>query len=323
MDRGGLSLLPTGAREATLVRLSQRAMATGWEIVLPAATPDPVSIGRDLFSLLDRLEEQLTVYRDGSEVSRLNRLAPARPVRVEARLFALLRQAQQIRAATEGAFDPAAGVLAKAWGFFKGPRRVPAPEEIRAALARTGWEHVRLDEARQSVRFARPVELNLGSIGKGHALDRMAERLATRWKIGTVLLHGGASSVYAKGCPHGTGRGWAVDIRHPWTPGRVLARVHLDGRALGTSAATFQHLEHQGRKLGHVLDPRSGWPAEGIASASVLAPSAAEADALSTAFFVGGIELAERYCREHPGIGAVILPDGADSPLWLGDVAGT
>jgi len=82
---------------------------------------------------------------------------------------------------------------------------------------------------------------------------------------------------------------------------------------LATSAATFQHLEYNGKKLGHVLDPRSGWPAQGIASASVLAPTGAEADALSTAFYVGGVELARRYCATHPEVGALLLPEGDDA----------
>jgi thiamine biosynthesis lipoprotein len=97
-----------------------------------------------------------------------------------------------------------------------------------------------------------------------------------------------------------------------------MARIWLRDRALGTSAASFQHLEYNGQKLGHILDPRRGWPASGVASASVLAPSGAEADALSTAFFVGGVELARQYCDGHPGVGAVLLPEGAESPVLLG-----
>ena len=90
---------------------------------------------------------------------------------------------------------------------------------------------------------------------------------------------------------------------------------------MGTSAATFQHLEYNGKKLGHVLDPRTGWPADGMASASVVAPTAAEADALSTAFFVGGVELARRYCAAHPEIGAILLPDGDDAEPVVLDLA--
>jgi thiamine biosynthesis lipoprotein len=93
----------------------------------------------------------------------------------------------------------------------------------------------------------------------------------------------------------------------------------LRDRALATSAATFQHLEYNGRKLGHILDPRTGWPAEGIASATVLAPTAAEADALATAFFILGIEEARAYCTNHPEVGALLLPSGEDAqPVIVG-----
>lgn len=315
--------------DAAVIRLGWRAMATGWEIVLPVSSHQspatghrgPMPAGRDAFELLDRLEDQLTVYRDQSEVSRLNRSANARPVRAEAQLFGLLQLAQKVSAATDGAFDATIGTLIKAWGFFKGPKRVPSEAELAQARARAGWRHVTLDDTARSVKFAVPgLELNLGSIGKGYALDRLASRLARRWKIDVVLLHGGSSSVYAKGCPYNAGRGWAVDIRHPHRPETRIARVRLNDRALGTSAATFQYLEHEGRKLGHVLDARTGWPATGTASATALAPSAALADALSSAFFVGGVELARQYCRLDPTVGAVLLPEGAESPVLVGNV---
>ncbi len=164
---------------------------------------------------------------------------------------------------------------------------------------------------RRTVAFQRRgLEINLGSIGKGYALDRVGDFLAATGKFPAVLLHGGHSSVYARGSPNGDPRGWRVGISHPWDGGRRLAEVWLRDRALGTSAATFQHLEYNGRKLGHVLDPRTGWPAAGMASATVVAPTGAEADALSTAFYVGGVELARRYCAAHPEIGAVLLPEG-------------
>jgi thiamine biosynthesis lipoprotein len=87
---------------------------------------------------------------------------------------------------------------------------------------------------------------------------------------------------------------------------------------MGTSAATYRHLIHEGKKLGHVLDPRTGWPAGGLASVSVVAPTAALADALSTGFYVGGMALARRYCEAHPEVGAVLLPEGADEVVVIG-----
>jgi thiamine biosynthesis lipoprotein len=304
--------------DASLLRLARRAMATSFEVVLPYGTPNALALGEAAFDLIDALEAQLTVYRDTSEVSRLNRTSPARSMSVEKGLFQLLQLAQRITRATDGAFDITAGALIKAWGFFKGPKQVPTEAERRHALARVGMHHVELLEADRAVRFDVPeLEINLGAIGKGYALDRVAELLRSRWNLPSALLHGGHSSVYAVGTAPGDVRGWTVSVRHPWDPERYLALVRLRDRALGSSAATFQHLEYEGKKLGHVLDPRTGWPASGITSSTVVAPTAAEADALSTAFFVGGLDLARRYCDDHPTVGALLLPEGADAPVSL------
>jgi thiamine biosynthesis lipoprotein len=181
------------------------------------------------------------------------------------------------------------------------------------------------------------VEINLGSIGKGYAVDRAASILRQRG-IRSALLHGGHSSVYAIGnftapinfrAPTDfraptvregeISQSWPVGIRHPRNLDRRLATVWLRDRALGTSAATYQHLEYEGRRLGHILDPRTGWPAESLASASVLAPTAAEADALATAFFILGVDKARLYCENHPQVGAVLLPVGESAmPVVLG-----
>jgi thiamine biosynthesis lipoprotein len=305
--------------ETQLLRLSRRAMATTFEICLPYGTPDAMDIGSGAFDLLDDLEAQLTVYRDDSEVSRLNETASVRPVSVEDGLFALLRLAARIHAETNGAFDIMAGALTKVWGFFKGPRRVPSEEERTEALGRVGMQFMDLDPKTKSVRFRRPgLEINLGAIGKGYALDRLAQYLAGQRGVSSALLHGGYSSVVALGSPAGDSRGWQIGVTHPWKPDRRLATLRLRDRALGTSAATFQHLEYNGKKLGHVLDPRSGWPASGIASATVVAPTGAEADALSTAFYIDGVEAACRYCAAHSEVGAVLLPDGVDELVVFG-----
>jgi thiamine biosynthesis lipoprotein len=195
---------------------------------------------------------------------------------------------------------------------------VPSDEERAEALARVGMRWVDLDPERRTVAFRRPgLEINLGSIGKGYALDRVGDFLAATGKFPAVLLHGGGSSVYARGSPDGDPRGWLVGISRPWDGTRRLTEVWLRDRALGTSAATFRHLEYNGKKLGHVLDPRTGWPAEGVASASVVAPTGAEADALSTAFYVGGVGLARRYCAAHPEVGALLLPEGDGAELVI------
>src|SRR5262249_40893170 len=152
-----------------------------------------------------------------------NRLAAAAPVPVETGLFQLLQLASRITLETAGAFDVTAGALIKAWGFYKGPRCVPSHEEIAAALDRVGMSDVILDENRRTVQFKRHgLEINLGSIGKGFALDRLVDSLGELASLPSVLLHGGYSSVYAVGNAPGDLRGWPIVIRHPWDPDRKL-----------------------------------------------------------------------------------------------------
>jgi thiamine biosynthesis lipoprotein len=305
-----------------LLRASRRAMATVFEVVLPFGTPNAVAAVNSALDEIDRLEDQLTVYRDTSEVSALNRHAAAGAVTVSENLFELLRLAARLTRETEGAFDVTAGALIKAWGFYRGPRRVPTPLERWTARQRVGMHLVQLDAHERTVRYLRDgIEINLGSIGKGYALDEVGRLLRSRWGVTSGVVHGGHSSVLAIGTPptnpmrqqgdHPSERGWKVGVAHPWEPRRV-ALLHLRDRALGTSAATFQHLEYNGRKLGHILDPRSGWPAEGLASVSVTAPTAAEADALATAFFILGVDWAREYCAAHPDVGAILLPQEGD-----------
>jgi thiamine biosynthesis lipoprotein len=307
------------AEAPALVRYSRRAMATTFEVVLPYGTPSAFLAASAALEEIDRIEGLLTVYRDDSVISRINQRAFREEVEVDAEVFQLLMRAVQLTKDTDGAFDIATGALIKTWGFYKGPRRVPTPVELSAALQRTGMQHVQLNAERRTVRFTRPgVELNLGSIGKGYALDCAAELLRRDYAITSALLHGGHSSVYAIGTGPGDERGWPVGITHPWDPERRLAIVHLKDRGLGTSAATFKHLEWHGRKLGHILDPRRGWPAEGMASASVMAPTAAEADALATGLFILGLDNSMQLVERRSELGGVFVRTPEEALVVLG-----
>lgn len=285
------------SRSRAEVTVARRAMACEFSITLPGTTHDPIGVAQAALDTVDRLEDKLSVYRPGSEISRLNRSAAAEPATTDAETFHLLRLAERISAETGRAYDAASGALVRVWGFLHGPRRVPADAEIRSALACSGSAHVRLDARDRSVSFTRTgVELNLGGIGKGFAIDRALAGLAVR----SALMQGGRSSIRAVG-------EWPVQIgRH--------ARVWLRNQALGTSDTGNRFFILGGRRYGHILDPRSGWPAAGLLSASVIAPTAAEADALSTAFFVLGPTGAGDYCRRHPTIGAVLVVPRKSAP---------
>lgn len=296
-----------------LVRVRRPAMGSYFEIRLGAKIPGAVDLATRALNLVDALEAQLTVYNDESEVSRLNQTAHLGPVIVERGLFGLLERAVELSRETGGAYDVTSGALSTAWGFTRGPKRVPSAEELAEARARTGWRHLRLNPAGPSASFDVPgVQINLGSIGKGYAIDRVVDLIRGHWAPTSALVHGGRSSLFALGSPPGRfGGRWEIALRNPFNPDSPLGTLRLRNRALGTSGGAFQRFEVDGRTYGHILDPRTGQPADGPASVTVLAPTAAEADALSTAIYLLGPEAARDLAARRPEIGVVIVEEGA------------
>jgi thiamine biosynthesis lipoprotein len=306
-----------GTEPPYLVRYGRQAMASDFQLHLVAGRDDHgPEAALAALDVVDEIETQLTVYRETSEVLDINRRAALEPVPVEPRLFELLRRSLELSRATGGAYDITSGPLSRVWGFTRRQGRVPDEAERTAALDFVGYERVELDDAAQTVRFTQPgVEINLNSIGKGYALDRAAEVLRD-FQVHDFLWHGGQSSVLTGGAPQRRADGepagaWVVGVGHPLRPERRLAEVVVGDRAVGTSGAGFQFFRHEGKRYGHILDPRTGMPAEGVFSVTVVAPTAAEADALSTAFYVLGCEGAERYCAARPEIGFLMLMPNA------------
>jgi thiamine biosynthesis lipoprotein len=269
-------------------------MACEFSVTFPGETRNGVAAGCAALDEVDRLEQLLSVYREESELSRLNRGEGAAGHEV----YQLLRWSVRLSAATGGAFDAASGALVNVW---RGGR-VPAAEAVSAALRNSGSRYVRFHDG--SIEYLRPgLEFNLGAIGKGFAIDSALRRIRPR----CALMQGGQSSIGAVGT-------WTVAIGDP-----AFARVTLRNRAMGTSAATEQFFVEGGRRYGHILDPRTGWPARGVLSATALAPTATEADALSTAFYVMGPAAVRRFCDANPRFGAVLLLPGERVEV-IGDV---
>jgi thiamine biosynthesis lipoprotein len=184
-----------------------------------------------------------------------------------------------------------------------------------------GSGKLQLDEKAKTIRFLkRGVEINLGSIGKGYALDFAGESLSTH-NLSTALLNAGASSIRAIGGGE-NGDGWTVGLRHPRSKFRRLGVVRLRNCSLSTSGSEEQFFDHAGRRFSHIIDPRTGWPAEGVTSVSVVAPTGALSDALATAFFVGGREFAEAYCSGNKDVMAVMLERDSKEPIVIGKSSG-
>ena len=301
--------------EHYLEHFSKHAMACEFELFFNMRQfSNSGAAALEAFKLIDDLEQQLSVYRSSSEMSQLNGQAERDWVAVESGFFGLLVRGIQISRWTSGAFDMTSSELSRVWGFSQREGHVPTDQEIQAALAQVGYERVALDIDRQQVKFDLPgLQLNLGGIGKGYALDRAASRLSDAG-IEDFVLHGGQSSVIA--CGRETKQdselenGWTIGLSHPIIPGRRLAEIYLHDMALGTSGTGRQGFYYRGRRYGHIIDPRNGHPSDHCLSSTVIAESAADCDALATAFFVMKPEEVAQFCEQHSQFKALLVLPG-------------
>jgi thiamine biosynthesis lipoprotein len=292
------------------VRIHRIAMACRFEVMLSSDESKDMAAARAALDEADDLEALLTAFRDGSAVSDLNRRGAREDVTVGGTVFRLLTRSIELHTQTGGAFDVTSTPLGRCWASLTREGRVPTDKEIADARANVGSEHVGLDATERSVRFAREgVEVDFGTIARGFALDRMAELLRERGAR-RALLSAGHSSVLALG---GKGRGWPVDLR-PRLASRRVGRLWIKNGAVGTSGSGEDFVEIDGQRYGHVIDPRTGRPADGVLGASVITGDAATADALATAFVIGGPDLARGYCAAHPNVLAVLVLDEPGEP---------
>ncbi len=294
------------APEAVLHRFADEAMGAVWGIVIAGVEAEYArGAAQAAFEELHRLETELSRFNPGSDVSRISRLKPGQAVKVGLDTLRCLEAAARIHAETGGAFDVTLGRLQDLWWPKEGRERPPTDAEIAEARRGAGMAHLVLDESEHAVGVsAGPLGVDLGGIGKGYAVDVMVE-LLREWSVPSALVHGGESTVFGLGAPPGAS-GWLISTYGPGKPVGTLASARLLNRALSGSGSP------PGAR--HVLDPRTGRPAEGNAAAWVVTDRATDADALSTAFLVMAPEQVERYCARHPGTSGMLLRE--DGEVW-------
>jgi thiamine biosynthesis lipoprotein len=268
------------------------------------------------FDEVRRLDELLSNYKPSSEWSRVNGLAAQGPVRISQELFDLLSACLDYSRKSDGAFDISVGPLMKVWRFYKGSGHLAHKAEVAAALTKVGYRHVHLDPANGTVRFDRSgVELDPGGIGKGYAVDRMVETLRNKGiKIG--LVSGSYSSIYGMGAPPNEPRGWQVKIRDPRDERKTVETLYLKDMSLSTSGSYEKFFKAEGKIYSHIMDPRTGYPAPGMLSVSVVAPRTLDSEAWCKPFFINGRSWAAK--RKDLGLRAYFCEDRTDQPCaWL------
>jgi FAD:protein FMN transferase len=263
----------------------------------------------DAFDEVDRIDRLMSHYKADSPLSRINREAARQPVRVEPELFDFIAEAMRYSRESDGAFDITVGPLMKAWGFFKGEGRMPSSDELAAARRHVGRSHVILNPGARTIAFDEPgVELDLGGIAKGYAVDR-AITLLKQKHIAAALVSSGGSTIYGLGAPPGRA-GWDVTIQDPIDSRKTALTVTLKDRALSIAGRSEKWFESGGVRYSHIMDPRTGRPVQGVLTVAVLTNTGTAGDALDDALFVMGLERSRAYLRTLPDTDVLFfLPD--------------
>jgi thiamine biosynthesis lipoprotein len=301
--------LDAASASDSLVRheASHQAMGTFFSIAAYGRDSQVLqdSIAR-AFVEIDRLDDLMSNYKPGSELSNINREAIRQPVVITPELFNLLERSVRYSEETDGAFDVTVGPLMKSWGFFRGWGRLPEKAELSDWLDRIGYRHVKLDTASRTIKFDKPgIELDLGAIGKGYAVDRVVEMLRAEG-VTRALVSSGTSSIYALGAPPGE-TGWKISICDPLDRRKQACSVRLQDLSISISGSYEKSFVLDGKLYTHLLDPRNGMPAEDMLMTGVIAVSNTATDALSTAFFVSGVEQTEVYLQNHSDLAAIFF----------------
>lgn len=264
------------------------------------------------FEEIDRLDRQMSNYSETSELTYINRNAARDEVIVERELFDFLKLSIDSSRTTGGAFDITVGPLMKAWGFFDNKGRVPEASELKSVMARVGFKHVVLNERTHTIRFDREgVELDLGGIAKGYAVDKAAEILRASG-VTSAFITSGSSSICSIGAPPGQ-TAWRVEISDPLDRSRQLDKLEIKDRSISTSGCREKTFELAGKTYCHIMDPRIGRPIEGLISATVITQSGVEAEVMSKALMVMGIEKAREFLKTRPEVRAILYysqPEG-------------
>ncbi len=293
------SALVCASRSSKLERVEESAQAMGGVFTVVAYGENRSDLEEAIAAALQesrRLDALLSNYRADSEWSRINRLAGSEPVHVSSELFELLAACVEYSRESEGTFDITVGPLMKAWGFFKDTGHFPNAAAVRDAMNDVGWRNLLLNPEKQTVQFAKKgVEIDPGGIGKGYAVDRMAKILKDHG-IRSALISAASSSIYAIGAPPGQ-QAWTISIPDPENLAKPIEKLEIRDESISTSGDYEKFFIAGDRVYGHIMDPRTGFPAVGMASASVVAPQTIDSEAWAKPYFILGRQWAAQHMQ--------------------------
>ena len=269
------------------VTVAAEAMATRFEVALHGAAESTLrAAAEEALAEISRLESMLSLYQPTSEIAHINTRGAREPVRVSPEVFSLLEHCVALGEQTGGGFDITLAPLMRCWRFMNDSGATPSDAALAEARALCGWPQLRLDPEHTTVQLAtKGAMLDLGSVGKGYALEQAATLLQEN-EFEHFLIHGGTSTVCARGA-QADGAPWRIAVEHPDADQPPLSIVDLQNESLSVSGIGGKSfIDDAGVEQGHVIDPRTGRPTQATRVAAVVCHSATVSDAWATALLV-------------------------------------
>ncbi len=255
-------------------------------------------------------------YRDDSILAQVNRNAGVVPVSVPGEFLRLVRTSIRYSELTEGAFDITIGTLFELWRAETKAGRLPARSRIRDALGCTGFQKIKIDEVKSQVLLDGDcVRLDFGAIGKGYAVDEMV-KIARENGISRGLVNFGGN-IYAMDPPAGR-KSWDVGVRKPGSGNKIISKLDLVKKGVATSGDYERYFEHEGKRYSHIINPKTGWPAEDVTSVVAVSKSATEADVFSTAVSVLGLRGAKMFTGKDKSLGFLVVGKNGEERSCFG-----
>ena len=301
------ALLLSGSAQAEepLLSRDRELGVMGTDLVLRAYGSDGAVLDAALDAAIleiQRVEDEMTDWRP-SPLMDLNAAAGSGPTVVDPELFSILERSLELAEVTDGAFDISFAAAGRLWSFEPGGAAIPDSATVTAALAHVGFRRIHLDAAERSVDLPAGMRVGLGGIAKGYGVDRAMAVLMEHGVEHGVVNAGGDMKVLGLK----NGEPWEIAIKHPRDRDRVLALLRVSNTCVVTSGDYERFFEIEGKRYHHILDPRTGYPSTGCLSATVIAPSARDADALATACCVLGPDEALRLVELLPRTEALLV----------------
>jgi FAD:protein FMN transferase len=298
--------LPT--KEPAAQKKVLKLMGTRFELVAVSHDPQKAWEAIDAgIKEIQRIEALISEWQATSQTSEINRNAGIKPVVVDQELYELISRSNRISQMTGGAFDISFASIYNIWKYDGSMKTVPSPEEVAASVSKINYKNIILNPKDHSVYLKEPgMKIGFGAIGKGYAANRARDVMREMGIAGGVVNAAGDMVTWGK---QANGASWYVGIADPAEKDKVFSWLTADNTAVVTSGNYEKYVELDGKRYSHIIDPRTGYPASGLKSVTIVCPNGELADALATAVSVLGPEEGLYLINQLKGVECLLVTD--------------